>query len=124
RHSCDGPAFWALKESVMPQGTSDFDLIVIGGGPAGSTLASLTAMQGHRVLLLEREAFPRHQIGESLLPATVHGICRLLGVFEELERQNFPVKRGGTFRWGKKTGPWTFTFSQNPNSPTGTAYQL
>jgi len=102
----------------------DFDLIVLGGGPGGATLAAFTAMQGHRVLLLEREKFPRHQIGESLLPATVHGICRLLGINDELERQNFPVKRGGTFRWGKKTAPWTFTFSNSPNSPTGTAYQV
>jgi halogenation protein CepH len=102
----------------------DFDLIVVGGGPGGSTLATLTAIQGNRVLLLEREKFPRHQIGESLLPATVHGICRILGVKEELERQNFPVKRGGTFRWGKKMVPWTFTFSQTPSSPTGTAYQV
>lgn len=103
---------------------NDFDLIVLGGGPGGSTLAALTAMQGHRVLLLEREKFPRHQIGESLLPATVHGICRLLGVHDELKRQNFPVKRGGTFRWGKKNTPWNFTFSSSPNSPTGTAYQV
>ena len=83
----------------------DFDLIVVGGGPGGSTLATLTAIQGNRVLLLERDKFPRHQIGESLLPATVHGICRILGVKEELERQNFPMKRGETFRWGKKTVP-------------------
>src|SRR5437016_8126828 len=102
----------------------DFDLIVVGGGPGGSTLAALTAIQGNRVLLLEREKFPRHQIGESLLPATVHGICRLLGVTEKLKSQNFPVKRGGTFRWGKNPIPWTFTFSKAPNSPTGTAYQV
>jgi halogenation protein CepH len=102
----------------------DFDLIVLGGGPGGSTLAAFTAMQGHRVLLLEREQFPRHQIGESLLPATVHGICRLLGIQDELKSQNFPVKRGGTFLWGKKQTPWTFTFSNSPNSPTGTAYQV
>jgi hypothetical protein len=72
----------------------------------------------------EREKFPRHQIGESLLPATVHGICRLLGIENELKRQNFPVKRGGTFLWGKKCTPWTFAFSKTPNSPTGTAYQV
>jgi FAD-dependent halogenase len=103
---------------------ADFDLIALGGGPAGSTLASFVAMQGHRVLLLEREKFPRHQIGESLLPATVHGICRLLGVAEKLKHYNFPVKRGGTFRWGKNPTPWTFAFSRDPKSPTGTAYQV
>ena len=41
-------------------------------------------MRGHRVLLLERQVFPRYQIGESLLPSTVHGLCRILGVAEEV----------------------------------------
>ncbi|MFE7121179.1 FAD-dependent oxidoreductase, partial [Streptomyces sp. NPDC057654] len=52
-----------------------FDAVVVGGGPAGSTLAALLALRGHRVLVLEKEFFPRHQIGESLLPSTVHGVC-------------------------------------------------
>jgi FAD-dependent halogenase len=91
-----------------------YDLVVIGGGPAGSTVSALVAAQGHRVLLLERERFPRHQIGESLLPATVHGVCKLLGVDQELERANFVVKRGGVFRWGKRSEPWTFEWSHHP----------
>jgi halogenation protein CepH len=102
----------------------EYDLIVIGGGPTGSTLASFTAMAGHRVLLLERETFPRHQVGESLLPATVHGICRMLGVFDQLEQCGFPRKNGGTFRWGTNREPWTFRFSQKPNDPFGYAYQV
>jgi hypothetical protein len=44
------------------------DVIVIGGGPAGSTVASFLAMKGHQVLLLEKEKFPRDHVGESLLP--------------------------------------------------------
>lgn len=48
-----------------------FDVIVIGGRPGGATVSAFVAMQGHRVLLLERERFPKYQIGESLLPATV-----------------------------------------------------
>ncbi|AKT41163.1 tryptophan halogenase [Chondromyces crocatus] len=101
-----------------------FDLIVIGGGPGGSTLASFVAMRGHRVLLLEREAFPRHQIGESLLPATVHGICAMLGLTDEMKRAGFPIKRGGTFRWGKEPEPWTFGFTRHPDDPYGFAYQV
>lgn len=110
----------------MPQhGASEFfDVIVIGGGPAGSTVSSLIAMQGHRVLLLEREEFPRHQIGESLLPATVHGICGLLGLGAQLEAAGFPRKRGGTFLWGKNPVPWTFSFSKNTDAPGGYAYQV
>lgn len=41
----------------------EFDIIVVGGGPGGATLAALVAMQGHRVLILEKEKFPRYQIG-------------------------------------------------------------
>ena len=89
----------------------EFDVVVVGGGPGGSTVSTLVAMQGHRVLLLEKEEFPRYQIGESLLPATVHGICRLLGVTDELEKAAFMPKRGGTFRWGTNPEPWTFSFS-------------
>jgi FAD-dependent halogenase len=76
----------------------NFDVIVIGGGPAGRTAAALVAMQGHQVLLLERERFPRYHIGESLLPATVYGICEMLDVGEEIRQANFVTKRGGAFR--------------------------
>lgn len=101
-----------------------YDLVVIGGGPGGATLASLVAMQGHRVLLLEKERFPRHQIGESLLPATVHGICRLLGLSEQLAEAGFQKKRGGTFLWGSSSTPWTFAFSKVVGSAIGYAYQV
>jgi halogenation protein CepH len=67
-------------------------------------------MQGHKVLLLERDKFPRHQIGESLLPVTVHGICKLLGLHEELKNAGFVKKLGGSFRWGNKPDLWAFTF--------------
>ncbi|QYC40296.1 Halogenase [Nonomuraea coxensis DSM 45129] len=104
----------------------EFDVVVAGGGPGGSTVASLVAMQGHRVLLLEKEVFPRYQIGESLLPSTVHGVCRMLGVTDELAAAGFPVKRGGTFRWGARPEPWTFSFSVSPRitGPTTYAYQV
>ncbi|MET9567349.1 FAD-dependent oxidoreductase [Streptomyces tauricus] len=103
-----------------------FDVIVVGGGPAGSSVATFVAMQGHRVLLLEKEEFPRHQIGESLLPSTVHGICGLLGVTEELDRAGFMKKRGGTFRWGSNSKPWSFDFalSEKFAGPTSYAYQV
>lgn len=100
----------------------EYDLIVAGGGPAGATLGTLVAMRGHRVLLLEKEHFPRYQIGESLLPTTVHGICRLLGVGEELEASGFIVKKGGTFRWGSNPEPWSFYFRDLPAFAHGKAY--
>ncbi|MFJ8472827.1 tryptophan 7-halogenase [Kitasatospora sp. NPDC094011] len=106
--------------------TEAFDVVVVGGGPGGSTLAALVAKQGHSVLLLEKEVFPRYQIGESLLPSTIHGICKLTGASEELAKAGFPLKRGGTFRWGANPEPWTFSFSISPKmaGPTSTAYQV
>jgi halogenation protein CepH len=92
-----------------------YDLIVIGGGPAGTTLATLVARAGHRVLLLEREAFPRYQIGESLLPATINGICELLGLREKVEARGYVLKRGATFSWGSDPrNYWTLNFGRTP----------
>jgi halogenation protein CepH len=110
----------------MKSAMQDFDLAVVGGGPAGSSVATFVAMRGHRVVLLEKETFPRHQIGESLLPATVHGICPLLGVSEEIKKAGFMRKLGGTFRWGRNAEPWTFNFGSSPmmDVPTGFAYQV
>ncbi|TCB96760.1 FAD-dependent oxidoreductase [Micromonospora zingiberis] len=104
----------------------DYDVVVVGGGPCGSTVATLVAMQGHRVLLLEKERFPRYQIGESLLPSTVHGICRILGIEEDLRQANFMPKRGGTFRWGANPEPWTFSFGLSAKfaGEAATAYQV
>jgi halogenation protein CepH len=100
----------------------EFEVVVAGGGPAGSTVATLVAMHNHRVLLLERERFPRYQIGESLLPATVHGICVMLGVAEQLKEANFVRKLGGTFRWGARAEPWTFAFGISSAMTGSTAY--
>jgi halogenation protein CepH len=106
--------------------TENVDVVVVGGGPGGSTLAALIAMQGHRVVVLEKEKFPRWQIGESLLPSTVHGVCRLTGVADKLAQAGFTVKRGGTQRWGANPEPWTFSFSVSPKmtGQTSFAYQV
>lgn len=65
------------------------DVIIIGGGPAGSTLATLLARSGRRVALFEKERFPRFHIGESLLPCSMP-FFRELGVLDELERRFLP----------------------------------
>jgi halogenation protein CepH len=106
--------------------SEQFDVIVVGGGPGGSTAATFMAMQGRRVLLLEKECLPIYKIGESLLPSTVNGICPMLGVTDELRRANFVMKRGGTFRWGRAKEPWTFEFALSPamSGPTSFAYQV
>ncbi|WP_437630408.1 tryptophan 7-halogenase [Sorangium sp. So ce854] len=103
-----------------------YDLVVVGGGPAGATLATFVAMQGHRVLIVDRDTFPRYQIGESLLPSTINGICVMLGVEEEIAKAGFTKKLGGSFRWGKKAEPWSFYFgvTQKNRKNPAFAYQV
>lgn len=110
----------------MESNVEDFDIVVIGGGPGGSTASTILSMQNHRVLLLERDKFPRYQIGESLLPATVHGVCKILGLSQELKQAGFVRKLGGTFKWGTNPEPWTFAFSTASaiSAPKAYAYQV
>ena len=102
------------------------DVVVVGGGPGGSTVATLLAKAGRRVVLLDKERFPRYQIGESLLPSTIHGVCRLLGVDEKIKAAGFMHKRGGSFRWGTNPVPWNFLFAISPEfaGQSSYAYQV
>src|ERR1700722_11633850 len=70
---------------------TDYDVLIIGAGPAGSTSAALLAEQGHRVLVLEREKFPRYHIGESLLPFTYQPLQRL-GLIDKMRQTAFVKK--------------------------------
>lgn len=72
------------------------DVVVIGGGPGGSSAATMLAKAGLKVILLERERFPRFHIGESLLPGAWELWSRL-GVVEKLEAEGFPPKQGINF---------------------------
>ena len=87
-----------------------WDVIVIGGGPAGSTTAALTAMQGRRVLLLEKERFPRFRIGESFMPATYWSF-EALGLLDKLRSSDFQRKHSVQFylKDGRATAPFFFS---------------
>lgn len=89
----------------------DADVIVIGGGPGGSTAASMMAAKDLRVLLLEREHFPRDHIGESLLPASI-AILDRLGVVPAMQEAGFLRKWGATMVWGTDPAPWSWYFRE------------
>src|SRR5690349_1192673 len=89
------------------------DVVVIGGGPAGSVAATRLADAGHRVVVLERDRFPRYHIGESLLSATLP-ILDAIGATPAIERHGFLRKPGGTFLWGRQRAPWSFWFREDP----------
>ena len=83
-------------ESLPKDQTEAFDVVVAGAGPAGSSIAILLARIGHRVLVLEKERFPRFHVGEGLLPA-LWPLWDHLGVTEEIMNAGFVVKRGANF---------------------------
>ncbi len=87
------------------------DVIVIGGGPAGSAAATMLSRQGWTVTLLEREHFPRDHVGESLLPASIP-ILEELGVLPFVEAQGFIKKLGATMVWGRDREPWSWFFGE------------
>lgn len=99
------------------------DVIVIGGGPAGSTVAALVAEAGHNVQLFERENFPRFSIGESLMPDTYWTFKRL-GVLDKLKASAFPRKHSVQFFGKSGRGSAPFYFSDNNPHESSVTWQV
>jgi len=100
-----------------------YDVAIIGGGPAGSTAATLLARAGRRVIVCEREKFPRFHIGESLLPVSMKTFTRL-GVHEKFERAGFLRKFGGEMTSACSEEGVKFYFKDGFRSQTEYSYQV
>lgn len=98
------------------------DVIVIGGGPAGSSVASFLAMKGHQVLLLEKEKFPRDHVGESLLPFC-YKIFDQLGLLEQM-KGSFVRKPGVRFIDKDGVGATTWCFDHVIHDHTYLSFQV
>jgi flavin-dependent dehydrogenase len=86
-----------------------FDVVVVGGGPGGTSAATFLADAGLRVALFERERFPRFHVGESLMPATML-LLEQLGVRAAMEERGFQLKYGASFHDEETGGAQTFYF--------------
>ena len=105
----------------MPQ--TSYDALVIGGGPGGSAAATFLARGGKRVLLLEKEHFPRFHIGESLLPYN-RRIFEEMGVLPTLQAAGFPVKLGAQFHLGNASKSLKLVFRNGCFTRECAAFQV
>ncbi|MFJ3045516.1 NAD(P)/FAD-dependent oxidoreductase [Herbaspirillum chlorophenolicum] len=97
------------------------DILIIGAGPAGSVAAGLLRQLGHKVLIVERETFPRFSIGESLLPQSMEFIEQA-GMLQAVVEHGFQFKNGASFVRGEYHTD--FDFRDKHSSGWGTTYQV
>ncbi len=102
---------------------SQFDVIIIGAGPAGTTAAALLAEKGRNVLVIEKEKFPRYHIGESLMPFCWFTLDRL-GVLGEMERIAYTKKHSVQFVTADGRQSQPFYFFQHYDHPSATTWQV
>ncbi|HVC95427.1 MAG TPA: NAD(P)/FAD-dependent oxidoreductase [Pirellulales bacterium] len=98
-----------VHDVKLPDEHETVPVVVIGGGPAGSTVSTLIAQQGHRVALFEREKFPRFHIGESLIPET-YWVLKRLNMLDKMKSSPFVRKFSVQFvnASGKESQPFYF----------------
>ncbi len=101
----------------------DFDAAVVGGGPGGSSAATTLARHGRRVVLLERERFPRFHIGESQLPWS-NELFRALGAYETITAGGFVEKWGATFQTPDGGAEQYADFGAAVETPTPQTFQV
>src|SRR5581483_6591552 len=82
----------------MSAGRTHYDVCVVGGGPAGASLALRLAQLGRRVAVIEKMAFPRPHVGEALAPG-IHALLEVLGVGEAVSAAGFLSSAWATVAW-------------------------
>ncbi len=101
--------------------TEETEILIIGAGPAGSVAAGLLRKQGRQVLIVEKEAFPRFSIGESLLPQSMEFIEEA-GMLRDVVEVGFQYKNGASFGMGDQLTEFDFRDKFSPG--WGTTYQV
>ena len=97
------------------------DVVIIGGGPAGSVLGSYLSMAGVSNLILEKSVFPRAHVGESLVSSTVR-VFEEIGFIETMEREGFPRKYGAAWHPTKGKGEFAIRFAEYPQEGVNQEY--
>lgn len=110
-----------LKE--QPALDSEYDVIVIGAGPAGSTVGALLAEQGRKTLVVDRATFPRFHVGESLIPETYWQLKRL-GLVDQLKQTAFPKKFSVQFVTDEGVETMPFYFNEYKEHESSQTWQV
>ncbi|MEP6972093.1 MAG: FAD-dependent oxidoreductase, partial [Betaproteobacteria bacterium] len=111
-----------MNDETQEEAPQACDVLVIGGGPAGSTVASMLADKGHQVVLLEKSHHPRFHIGESLLPANLP-LFEKMGIAEDIKAIGM-FKPGAEFVSQHHDTTQVFHFAQAWDKSMPHAYQV
>jgi flavin-dependent dehydrogenase len=113
-------SFRSIKPYVMSE---IYDVVIVGGGPAGASASTILAQKGRRVVVLEREKFPRYHIGESLMPYCYFPLERL-GLVEQMKASHFPKKYSVQFVNTDGRASHPFYFFQHMDHEASTTWQV